>query len=509
VGTPPADLILDPQRLDAVPVSTLLEAAGRAYVGVDHRFLHAIVDRPEQAIPELVRFAAEDHPEHTIDLDEVLLDIFRHLKTPEAVPFFIGLLGANLCANDELIEAFEQVAAAAIDPLLNLAGKAEQAHTDLGDIPFLLAISNVRDPRILPILIRHFEKSGPADAFYFEAYGDPAAIPLLQAALESLPLDHIDRRRIQMSIDSLENSPGPDPVKDAPFDIFDEYPKEDSAPLDALTEDDHLAMLATESAELKTDVASFYGNGEIPKKIEARLLQLAKSDPDVRIRGECWETLADIADEPEARKAMLAVLADPNAQVEEKAGVAVALAQQCDNETVAKAIEDLYTNPRSRAKALKAMARSFDRRFANYPAQHLDDPDAEIKRQAIWGVGYLNLSSEAPRLVALFDDDEFRSDALFAYAISIPGETTRGRIRALLSKVEKAAGGLKQDEKELVEIALDQRLMLHGLEPVFSTDDDHDREEVDEPAVEATSKPGRNDPCPCGSGKKYKKCCGA
>jgi uncharacterized protein YecA (UPF0149 family) len=23
------------------------------------------------------------------------------------------------------------------------------------------------------------------------------------------------------------------------------------------------------------------------------------------------------------------------------------------------------------------------------------------------------------------------------------------------------------------------------------------------------SQPGRNDPCPCGSGKKYKKCCGS
>jgi uncharacterized protein YecA (UPF0149 family) len=23
------------------------------------------------------------------------------------------------------------------------------------------------------------------------------------------------------------------------------------------------------------------------------------------------------------------------------------------------------------------------------------------------------------------------------------------------------------------------------------------------------ARPGRNDPCPCGSGKKYKKCCGA
>jgi uncharacterized protein YchJ len=27
--------------------------------------------------------------------------------------------------------------------------------------------------------------------------------------------------------------------------------------------------------------------------------------------------------------------------------------------------------------------------------------------------------------------------------------------------------------------------------------------------LEAKPEPGRNDPCPCGSGKKYKKCCGA
>lgn len=27
--------------------------------------------------------------------------------------------------------------------------------------------------------------------------------------------------------------------------------------------------------------------------------------------------------------------------------------------------------------------------------------------------------------------------------------------------------------------------------------------------VRAGDKIGRNDPCPCGSGKKYKKCCGA
>jgi preprotein translocase subunit SecA len=29
------------------------------------------------------------------------------------------------------------------------------------------------------------------------------------------------------------------------------------------------------------------------------------------------------------------------------------------------------------------------------------------------------------------------------------------------------------------------------------------------PKVKKTDKVGRNSPCPCGSGKKYKKCCGA
>lgn len=26
--------------------------------------------------------------------------------------------------------------------------------------------------------------------------------------------------------------------------------------------------------------------------------------------------------------------------------------------------------------------------------------------------------------------------------------------------------------------------------------------------IQSSDKPNRNDPCPCGSGKKYKKCCG-
>ena len=34
-------------------------------------------------------------------------------------------------------------------------------------------------------------------------------------------------------------------------------------------------------------------------------------------------------------------------------------------------------------------------------------------------------------------------------------------------------------------------------------------EEEENASAKPTAKVGRNDPCPCGSGKKYKKCCGA
>jgi preprotein translocase subunit SecA len=55
---------------------------------------------------------------------------------------------------------------------------------------------------------------------------------------------------------------------------------------------------------------------------------------------------------------------------------------------------------------------------------------------------------------------------------------------------------------------------------VWDEDDDallDDRDRDDEPPAEddprqtverPTPKTGRNEPCPCGSGKKYKKCCG-
>jgi len=59
--------------------------------------------------------------------------------------------------------------------------------------------------------------------------------------------------------------------------------------------------------------------------------------------------------------------------------------------------------------------------------------------------------------------------------------------------------------------ALDERLRLAGLDPVFAADESTEQEDEPEapPAAPPAGKVGRNDPCPCGSGKKYKKCHGA
>ena len=43
---------------------------------------------------------------------------------------------------------------------------------------------------------------------------------------------------------------------------------------------------------------------------------------------------------------------------------------------------------------------------------------------------------------------------------------------------------------------------------VHGPDCNHDHDVEIKPMVRDTPKIGRNDPCPCGSKKKYKKCCG-
>ena len=118
------------------------------------------------------------------------------------------------------------------------------------------------------------------------------------------------------------------------------------------------------------------------------------------------------------------------------------------------------------------MWRSIHPSFRDYFARHLDDADIEVRRGAIWGVGYYGLKSELDRLRKFFSNDELRSDAIFAYALVLPAELSRGRMKGLLTRIEKDAQGLSEIEEDLVKAALDERLMLAGKEPFFSAEQD-------------------------------------
>ena len=462
-------MILEPEHYENVPVHTLLESVARGHIAVDHRFLHAILDRPETSIPELVRFAAANHDDDLVDLELPLIDIFRSLNTQQALPFFVDVVRRNAGdVPDDLIESLASFGAAAVDPLLEIVEKVD----DPGDIPFVLAELRVRDSRILGLLTDRLPLDPSDAAFCLEVYGDPAAIPALESALGQLPAEHESRRQIQEAIDELKSDKRPVVEPLEPFDIWELYPEKAFPDFDQLGDDDRLTMLQSNSQELRAKVALSFGGSEPSLKVRAQLLDLAKHDPDFAVRGACWEALGEISDEPEVHRAMLAVLQSPETSPEEKAGAAVALALESDNAVVIKAIETLYNDARSRAQSLKAMARSLNRRYAGYPGKHLEDADPEIRRQALWCVGYLGLSSDAPRLEQFLAQSDFRTDALFAYALSIPGDTSPGRMNGLLSKIENAAHGLNSDEETLVKIALDQRLMLHGKKPKFFPDEE-------------------------------------
>jgi hypothetical protein len=492
-------------------VYDLLRAAARGHIGIDRRFIQAILDRGEAALPDLLKIAGQRRGDDRVDLEEDLIAIFRHLRTPEALPFFIDCIRREPDdIPDDVVEAILPFGARAIDPLLELY---EEIGEEQGsDVAFLLASLGVRDERILKLLLERLDYDAADGAFCLGLYGEPAAKLTLEQLLRDIPQEDLElRREIQFAIEQIDApSAEASEIAPEPFDIFELYPERATPPLDVLSDEERLEMLEAGSAELRAEAADSFRNKDLSKDARRRLIARAKSDPDSNVRGRCWEALGDIAHEDaHVAAAMKSVLADGERDLVERAGALVGLAGKSEDADVARSMREFYEKPLSRAKALEAMWRSFDRQFAEYFPRHLDDPDLETKRQAIWGVGYMGLGSYAGKLSSMIlDDERLRPDALFAYSLSVPAEISRGRVRGLFRKIEDVAAGLSQGETELVQLALDERLAMNGLDPVFSTDA-AEQEEPEPEVVPAAAKVGRNDPCPCGSGKKYKKCHGA
>lgn len=489
---------------DTTPVFDLLREASEGRLGIDQRLIRSIVSRPDEAVPALVKWGLDDHEQSPIDLTEDIENMLLFLNTKDSVPFFVREIRLHpFEVSDTAVEALYKQRDHAIEPLLKLCSELEEDAG--GEVAFVLASFRKYDDRVLQILLDRLEYDAGDGAIALGVYGDPAAKPALEKMLAEVgDSDAHLKSDITGAIAEL-GRPVEEPF-DETFDIWDAYPEIAAPQFELLSEEDRLQMLKSDSPRFRVEAVTSFINRDYSGAARDRLWDLAKTDPDAEVRGTAWEALtSEVKDHQDVRDAMFARLSDTSAPLVERAGALIGLASELKKPELRTFAEEFYHNDTTRAKALEAMWRSFDRSYAEYFPQHLDDPDEEVQRAAIWGIGYLGIGSASEKLPEFFEDPDLRSDALFAYALSARHEISRAHIPALFRRIQERAGGLSGGETELVQLALDERLALHGHKPVFFVQEEPEEAASDSPIPKA----GRNDPCPCGSGQKYKKCHGA
>jgi hypothetical protein len=519
--------ILPPDFDKYTPFELLTEAeSGR--IGFDQRLLHSLISRPEQTLPDLVRFASEVREDRLLDLDEQVLDLFRYFNTAEAVPFYLHqLTKAEGEIPDELVEAFAALGAPAVEPLLAAIQEAEP--DDKGNLVFLLAALGVRDPRIPELLETVLAVDPYEGALCVGLYGDPALKPLIQDALTELPEGDEAQQERKALEDCLTQLEAGEPVRDLPeFDILKLYRDAASPLFESLPEDQVEEFLTCDFVEYRADAALSLCDEQYNEDTRDALLKQAKEDEEPEVRAACLRALGSALllteqGDPVILDFLSERLEDKEITLAERASAMVALAHIKGKSAIHEAIHALYEIPDTRADAVEAMWRSQDPRYCRYFAENLQHEDPRVRGNAVVGVGAFPIPELADDLQELFDDEDTRDQALFSYALAVPGKTTAKSVLKLMEKIEELAGGLSPAETETVGTALDTRLDREGLPPIFfpeGEDEEHEHvhgpgcehdHEVDLAPIEPakSDKVGRNDPCPCGSGKKYKKCHGA
>jgi len=417
----------------------------------------------------MLAFGDRDRADDIVDLEPEFIGLIRHMHDSRGLPVLIGLLRENPSeVTDDLIEAIVSFGEEAIIPLLDLYHEIQETEEESAEVAFVLAGLGVKDRRIQEVLEQYLEFDAAEGAFLLGLYGDPAALPALEKLLEEVPADDATlRKALTESIALLREGTIAGREPDA-FDLFAEYPERELLPVELLDEKERIELLGHPLPEVRAKAVESFFNHELEPQVKQKLLELGKSDADAAVRARVWETLMDTTDNPQVVEAMLGVIRNPDAPIEERCGAVIGLALEADRNEVRQAMLDLYALEAARAKALEAMWRSIHPSFRDYFPKHLSDADLDTRRAAIWGVGYYAIRSELDRLRGFFEDEELRADALFAYAMTIPGDPSPSRMKALLNRIEKDAHGLTEEEQHLVMTAIDERLALAGKQPYFA-----------------------------------------
>ncbi len=501
-------MIFSPDRYQDASVFELLAEAERGYVPLDQRLVRALVERGDSVFPDFIHTLQETREDERVPMDEIVLDVARHLRTPASLPFLAEYARAySFEFPDELTEAFVELGDAPVETLLALYEESSGA----ADVRFTLAGLGVRDPRILEKLLDLFQTDVAEGSIALGLYGDPAAKPALEKALAGAADDERLRQEIEAAIGEIDHA---DTTHPEPFDIWPLYPEEDSPYFAAFETAELLEFLASPVPDYRLRAVKMLTFDEPPVEIARRVFDVARTDADTGVRAVAWECLEGIHEPAQIETAVRARAADVTAPIEERAGALVALAHEArEDEALQRLILEFYERPEAREQAVKAMWHSGDRRFESRIPEALGDPDLGVRRQAVTAAGMFGMVALLGRIESLFEDEDLRDAALYAYSLAAPGPVTPARMRAIYARIEDLAGSLDEKEGVIVGKALDDRLEAHGQPPVFQNEESREGEEEDTSqeagAVStALAKVGRNDPCPCGSGKKYKKCCG-
>src|SRR5208337_3104026 len=94
------------------------------------------------------------------------------------------------------------------------------------------------------------------------------------------------------------------------------------------------------------------------------------------------------------------------------------------------------------------------------------------------------------RLAGLYEDQGRQEEAAEI-------QSRRASVSSLVSRAGKS-----------LRLSTTMNLAAEGLPPKLASQMKSRHEEPLSQATPRKAKVGRNDPCPCGSGKKFKKCCG-
>lgn len=452
--------MLSPAQYSATPVYTLLEEAAQGRVGIDQRWLRAILDRGPAAVEDLTRFGMTPPTDYRLDLTDDIVAMLRYLGDPRALDYLLEVVRRNPSdIPDDINFAIPAFGAPAVEPLIALVNELEE--DEAGEVVFLLAAlgqKGLRDPRILALLLDRLEYDMRDGALGLGLYGDPAGIPAIEKLLVEMPNDN----QLLFALGELRD---PSRVQDEPFDIWASYPEISTPDFSVLDEVARLEILRDGSDAVDRAAAAHSFFTEDMSEIAIAALHVAaRNDADPEVRARAWEALASHEDDDELVSELTRRSQDAAVPLAERAGCLVGLAMM--DEPIYETAVALYENAEVRAKVLEAMWRSVDRRFGKYFVAHLDDPHVDTQRIAIRGVGYLQMRGELARLKALWREEELREDALYAFAMAAPADPTPASLRSLLKKIQNDAQ-LTEDEAELVMLALDERLRMAGKKPVF------------------------------------------